>query len=171
MTKSSTSSGANTSRCGKKRSKSKVFGTSKRSKSEVWLLAGRSDAIGDGEQGTQLGQESGAVMATGKEGGKFGKGVASETPKSITTEVASNDVRQRLNVSTPGRPQQRSRTIHHMPSSNGVVMMQVEMQTGKGTVSVTYKVKTTSLMEKVIEKVWLESLISFVLGCTLYIGL
>ena len=81
MTKSSTSSGAITSRCGKKRSKSKVSSTSKRSKSEVWLLAGRSDAIGDGEQGTQLGQESGAVMATGKEGGKFGKGVAPETPK------------------------------------------------------------------------------------------
>ena len=69
-TKSSTSSGANTSRCGTKRSKSKVSSKSKRSKSEVWLLAGRSDAIGDGEQGTQFGQESGVVMATGKEGGK-----------------------------------------------------------------------------------------------------
>lgn len=150
---SSTCSVANTSRCGTKRPKSKVSSTSKRSKSEVWLLAGRSDVIGDGDEGTQFGQESGEVMITGKEGEKFGKGVASETPRSITTGVASNDVRRRLHMSTPGSPQQRSRTIHQARASNGVVTMQVEMQTKKGTERVTYRVKLTTRMEKVIEKV------------------
>ena len=147
---------ANTSRYGKKRSNAEVSSSSKRSRSEVWLLGGRSEAIGDGKHGTHVGLESADVLenvSTGKKKGEHGRGVASESPRSTTTGVASSVARRRLNVSTPGSNQQRSRTFHQEPSSQEGVTMQVKMLTEKGTESITYRVKLTTIMQKVIDKV------------------
>ena len=151
------SGGANTSKCGgNKRSNAEVSNSSKRIRSEVWLLEGRSDAIGDGKQGTHVELESAEVfenMSSDKKRGDHGRGAASETPRSTTTGVASSVARRRLNVSTPGSNQQRSQTFHQAPSSQEGVTMQVEMMTEKGTENITYRVKLTTPMQKVMDKV------------------
>ena len=82
-----------------------------------------------------------------------------ETPRSTTTGHASSSARRRLEVSTPSTNQQRSQTFHQAsPSSShqgsaGGVTMQVEMLTEKGVENITYRVKLTTLMQKVIDKV------------------
>jgi len=114
-------------------------------------------------------QESGEVLvnvATGTNGG-LGRGPASntsETPRSTTTGAVLSSVRRRLEVSASGSNQPRSQTSNQALASGshqglsrrsmeGGVTMQVEMGTANGKESITYRVKLTTPMQKVIDKV------------------
>ena len=163
-TGNSSGSMLNTIRCAKKRSISEVSSSSKRVRSEVWVLAGRSEATtGDKEIEVHMEQESGEVLNNVSNGKKkkseVGRSFGTETPRSTTTGPASSSARRRLEVSTPSTNQQRSQTFHQAsPSSShqgsaGGVTMQVEMLTEKGVENITYRVKLTTLMQKVIDKV------------------
>ena len=181
ITGDSSSKSSNPSRCGEKRSNTEVSSSSKRSRSEVWVLAGRDQGTRDGEQETvdaiadfiESSEESGEVCENVSIGKKreHGRGVAYETPRSTTSGAASSSVRRKLDVSTPGSNQQRSRTLHQAPAGGnyqgsvgrssrmensqeqGGVTMQVEMRTGQGLEIKTYRVKLTTSMQKVIDKV------------------
>ena len=164
ITGNSSGSRVNTIRCAKKRSISEVSSSSKRVRSEVWVLAGRSEATtGDKEIEVHMEQESGEVLNNVSNGKKkkseLGRSSGTETPRSTTTGPASSSARRRLEVSTPSTNQQRSQTFHQAsPSSShqgsaGGVTMQVEMLTEKGVENITYRVKLTTLMQKVIDKV------------------
>lgn len=166
------SGSSNTSKVVKKRSNTEVPTSSKRSKSEVWVLAGRGDQD-QGNHGLQGGEaldHGGEALGHGAPGkkGELGNGLASnssETPRSTTTGAVSSSARRRLEVLASGSNQQRSQTSHqalasgsHQGSSgrrtmDGGVTMQVEMVTVNGMESITYRVKLTTLMQKVIDKV------------------
>jgi len=166
------SGSSNTSKVVKKRSNTEVPTSSKRSKSEVWVLAGRGDQD-QGNHGLQGGEaldQGGEALGHGAPGkkGELGNGLASnssETPRSTTTGAVSSSARRRLEVSASGSNQPRSQTSHqalasgsHQGSSgrrtmDGGVTMQVEMVTVNGMESITYRVKLTTLMQKVIDKV------------------
>lgn len=184
ITEDSSSKRANPPRCGEKRSNTEVSSSSKRSRSEVWVLAGRDQGTRDGEQETvdaiadfiESSEESGEVLENVSIGKtrELGRGVAYETPRSTTSGAASSSVRRKLDVSTPGSNQQRSRTLHQAPAGGnyqgsvgrssrmensqeqGGVTMQVEMRTGQGLEIKTYRVKLTTSMQKVIDKVALK---------------
>merc|ERR1719430_975355 len=84
------SGSSNTSKIVKKRSNTEVPTLSKRSKSEVWVLAGR----GDQDQGNH-GLQGGEALDQGAPGkkGELGIGLASnssETPRSTTTGAVSS---------------------------------------------------------------------------------
>merc|ERR1712192_173715 len=141
-----------------------------RSKSEVWVLAGSGDkSTGDQGQGNHGGQESGEVLdnvATVRRG-ELERGLASntsETPRSTTTGTASSSVRRRLEAAASRSNEPRSHTSNQALASGshqgsgrrsmeGGVTMQVEMVTEKGKESITYRVKLTTPMQKVIDKV------------------
>lgn len=156
---------ANTSKVVKKRSNTEVPTSSKRSKSEVWVLAGR----GDEDQRNNGQQESGKVadhVSTGQQEdlSRDLTSNSSETPRSATTGAVSSSARRRLEVTTPGPSKQRSQTSDQALASGsyqgsgrrsmeGGVTMQVEMATVNGMESITYRVKLTTPMQKVIDKV------------------
>jgi len=175
---------ANTPRCDEKRSNSNadVSSSSKRSRSEVWVLAGRDEGSRDGEQETVNAiadfiastEESGEVLEKVSSG--LGRGVAYETPRRTTTGAASKSARRILEVPKPRSKQQRSQSVYQAPSGGthqssagrssgmnnsqdedqGGVTMRVEMQTGQGLVIKIYRVNLTTSMQKVIDKVALK---------------
>ena len=142
---------ANISPRGKKRSTSVVSSSSKRVRSEVWLLAGG----GDGKKGSVAIQKELGNEAAGEKSGPT-RGAAStysETPRSTTTVE-----RRRLPVLTLDGDLQRSQTMNQALSNNqkdqGTVSMKVVfLETGGMEEHVIYKVKMTTPMQKVLDKV------------------
>ena len=160
---------ANISTCGKKRSTSVVSSSSKRGRSEVWVLAGGSDGkrrCVDQEKGKGLSNVAAGEIS---EPTRVADSTSSETPRSTTVVAYPFNARRRLPVLTPDNDLQRSQTMNQALSSiiqrnEGVVTIGVVfLGAGGMETHVTYKVKMTTPMQKVLDKVVIRTLYKLLL--------